>query len=191
MFGLSKHEIQLARRLLRTLVFQPLPKLMGRHFAVDRVEDFLNAANLLPLHDVEGQLTTTASNVVATLTKYELADLRFALARPPHNLRPAGAKILAPLLTEAEDGSEDLAGSDYDREVRIAHLEDLCEETQLGDFELRVLCQSTAPLRLVERLKATQNWRQLPKGFFPRRFEVSDAYITNAPTLGLFRNFYL
>ncbi|MFT5358930.1 MAG: hypothetical protein ACI9KE_006171, partial [Polyangiales bacterium] len=35
-----------------------------------------------------------------------------------------------------------------------------------------------------------RGFTRVPDGFFPQEFEVTDAYITNAPDVGLSRNFY-
>ncbi|MFK8000586.1 MAG: hypothetical protein AB8H86_13380 [Polyangiales bacterium] len=187
-FRLSEQEIRLCRRLLRTLVFQPAATLLGQSFVVERLVDFPRAAGHLMRGRKDAQLATSIENVERTLIKYELADLRFSLGQASQDLAPAGAKVLASLI--GEDEPDPFRHEESETQARIEFLEDLVSETQQGDFELRVFCTSSF-LGLKARAKATRGWTQLPPGFFPRKFEVTDAYVTNAPSIGMLRNFYL
>lgn len=154
---------------------------------MEGLEDFTRVAERFANPEQEAQLTTSIENIEQTLIKYELADLRFSLGRPLKNLGPAGAKVLSSLIADEdraldEDKSEAAAS--------IGFLEDLVAETEQGAFERVIFCKSSF-LGLEARMKATLHWKQLPPGFFPQEFEITDAYITNAPTINVFRNFYL
>ncbi|MFT5354945.1 MAG: hypothetical protein ACI9KE_002158 [Polyangiales bacterium] len=76
-------EVRLARKLLGRLVFQTMPTVLGQRFQVDRVEDFENSADLLPLVDLEGELKTQPRSITGTLMKYGFVDLRFSLTHHP------------------------------------------------------------------------------------------------------------
>ena len=197
MFRLTQREIHLACHLLRTLIFQPLAPLVGRRFEVTRVGDLMLAEDQLSLVNLEGRLKNEAADIELTLAKYEFADLRFEITRAPDDLSVAGAKVLATLIggsrdTDAEGAAASDTDSDQDRATRVGYMEDLCEEIATGEIELAVRCESERkPLPLAERMRATNGLEVIPADFFPRPFVVSDAYLTNAPTVSVFRNFYL
>jgi hypothetical protein len=182
-------EVRLARKLLGRLVFQTMPTVLGQRFQVDRVEDFENSADHLPLVDLEGELKTQPRSITGTLMKYGFVDLRFSLTRHPHNIPPAGARVLASLLGE---GGLDRTGEHQgDSRDRIEHLKSLCEQVDSGALELTVLAKGVqATLPLADSFPLSRGFTRVPDGFFPQEFEVTDAYITNAPDVGLSRNFY-
>ena len=190
MLLMSADEIRLARKLLREFVFKPLPTVVGRRLRVKSVADFGSSADLLPLVDLEGELKTPPGSLQATLIKYGFVDLRFRLTQPTR-FDPARANVVSHLF--GEGGIDRSAETKFDREDRIDHLEMMLEEIAEGELEMTVFAEGaqTRTRSVAERRSASRGFTELPADTFPQEFRVTDAYITNAPSIGLLRNFYM
>lgn len=186
---MDQEEIGLLRRVLGSMVFQPLDGLVGRRLHADRFEDITNTADLLPLYELEGELMTEPSNVRGVLLKYGFVELSFRLTRWP-DVSPARAKRLLSVLRD-----EELDRTNDDPEMqrlRMDWLRDLCDEISANELWMTVFADTTTRPTgsLMHRARATKMFKTVPDGFFPCTFVVTDAYITNAPSVSWMRRFY-
>lgn len=193
MKGMSAREITLLRRLVRGLEFRYLPDLVGQRFSVPHVDALLASANLLELAGLEGALENDTLDLERTMLGYGFVDLRYRLSRWPAELQTTGSKVAADLLRD--DAFDRATESEPDRFERLDHLALLCDEVDEGVRQLRVMADARGLRDLTSRerlrFRMTAGRAAAEGRLFPEDFEVRDAYITNAPTVGLFRNFYL
>jgi hypothetical protein len=198
MLGMTHDEIRLTRALLRALVFHTVDDFIGRRFTVERVGDFATSADLLPLVELEGDLTTSERSMLGTLAKYDFVDLKYSLRRGTAGLSTTRASALIGIL--GDDSIERAIETPDEHGRRIGFLEELLEETSAGTYELTVFADAVfepgghvAPARtgLSKRIRETQHLQHLPSDYLPRDFVITDAFITNAPTLALLRRVYL
>lgn len=190
-FAMTVREIELTRRLLRELELLELPEWIGRRYVAHDFADLQMSRDLLASGGFEGEALTEASNLERTLIAYRFVDLRFHVARRPHatwrmGAAAARALIHEPTFTRQEENSAA-------RDVRIQALEDACAELDSGGYELRVMAKAFGLPDLSLRQRFEINTGRVERDFplFPRELEVFDAYVTNAPTAGLGRHFYL
>ena len=125
----------------------------------------------------EVEATPKCTPNLGAVAKYALLDLEFPV-------RSTIAKDLPRLSIGALREMEVLEKSSSEG------LEVLWEEVTSGDYVFKLMLDAANDERSIEqRLRDTT--RGLPKGYFPRDFEVRDACITNGPCLWLAKHFYL
>lgn len=190
MFDMTADELTLTRTLVRGLEFRLVPELIGQQFRAGSIDDLLLSAPLLELVGLEGALQTSALNIEQTLVKYGIVDLRFRIdgAAPS-----SGALRDVPIRELLGDTSLDRGREPaQERKERLHCLELLRDEVATGHRELTVFARALdmPELSRRERLGAALR-KERPFELFPRELEVTDAYITNASSIGLARHFYL
>ena len=181
--------IRAARAVLRDLVFEVVPGVVGRQIRAGSIADLLIVPSSVAV-GAETALVTGERNVSLTLAKYDLADLqsRVVGVRPP--VRRAGPRGLRSLLGESSEVA--LAGESDDREL-AGCLEQIAEDVARDELFLTVMLEvSPRDTRTPsERMRLTNGFKKLPPDYWPRDFEITDAYLTNAPSVGPLRRFYL
>ena len=191
MFGMIEREIALTRRILRGLELRELPELIGRKLVARDADELLASDELLALLNLEGHGAHDLMDIERTLVAHRFVDLRFRLTRWPPAEHQTGGSAVRALLSEPSfsRGTEDEEAC----EVRLQILQDVCLEIDVEDWELRVFAKAQGLPELSLRRRFEINTGRASRDFplFPLELEIADAYITNAPTAGLGRNFYL
>jgi hypothetical protein len=180
------------RRLAREFRYRPLPALIGKGTTLDSSASVEGPIRTLLLAQGLGPGPIDREGALFTIAKCDLIDACFDAPREALD-HPDTRTGLAPLkeLGFLDDGGE-LGPADLGCPANLGCIDDL--EAQLDDRHclLKVfLC--SAPLRdrrdpsvLRQMIRG-----ELPSGYFPRRFVVRDACVTNVPTAWLLKHFYL
>lgn len=174
-------------RLGRELRYRALPELVGRTIEPDSVDAVLPALGSL----VEPWLGTAPAWLAHThlpgaLAKYGLIDI--ACSAPPSLLADAsrGISVLRAnqfLPAKGQRWDDDVQGGPFDGDPTC--LEELVSELDRNTCWLKLyLVEADGESRRGLRLK-------LPPGYFPRRFVVDDACVTNASSIWFHKHFYL
>lgn len=191
MLGMSSHEIRIARKLATGLELRELPKLVGQRFDAASVRELEATGELLALVGLAGRFESEHAQLEATLVKYGFVDIRFGLTGWPQQLQRTGTSVVREFLDDPSFARQ--AEDDDTRRERVGCLDDICTEIDEGHRQLRVMADAVdmPEISKKERLRMMQKRSGPNFPLFPREFVVRDAYITNAPTAGIMRHFYL
>jgi hypothetical protein len=183
----------LVRRVARGLRYRPLSHLLGRVVAVsdlDRIEDAIRLSLGTDLPDgcrLAGPEPRFREGAVA---KYGILDLRFTA---PGDILAGDVLTGVPLLRELGYLPEEQVGPQHrDCDDPTWCLEMLQEDLDEGQTWLRLFLEGGRPGEGAW-IKGPGGHVSLrvPEGYLPRAFRVTDACVTNANGVWLWKHFYL
>jgi hypothetical protein len=179
----------LLRRLARELRYRPLPALVGRTVVVDAVGVVESSLRTLVVTQGIEPGRWLERNVVGTIAKYDLIDAEFEAA--PEALDHPDTRTGIPVLRELGllpgDGANPLAPEDD-----LGCFDLIADGIDSGGSALKVFLTSEVRRDRRDPTVMEQMIRlQLPTDYFPRRFVVDDACITNSASVWLGKHFYL
>ena len=188
---MTAEEIGLMRYLLDCLEFRELPELVGQRFSAGHPGEILDSGELLELVGLGGAIENDATNLERTLIGYGFVDLKFRLTRWPAELQESGARVVRALL--GDPSFSRTTEPEYLARDRLGCLDDICAQVDSGIRQLTVMATARGLPDLDVRKRFRINTGREQRGFalFPREFEITDAYVTNAPAVSLNRHFYV
>jgi hypothetical protein len=182
----SRPPLSLLRRLHRAFVYSVLDGLIAKEVQVSSAEGALDDVLRAVTQLVPISVTTMGPDLVyraGAAAKYGILDLTYGIGATPLPIHRPGLGALR-ALSLVEDVS------DLDAlETAETFLHDLVLETEAGGLYVKVFLQSEKPNPTPESILSMR--LDMPPGFWPRRFVVADACLTNAPSIWLAKHFYL
>jgi len=183
---MSRPPLSLLRRLHRSLAYSSVDALTGLSVRVQSAETAL--ADVLRVVGETIPITVTTGDPglpyrAGAIAKYGILDVAFKVRSTPLQIRRPGLGILRSLALadgEARSEASDVVGD---------FLSDLTTESEAGDLYLKVFLTTEDSLPKIDALRRLR--QGMPPGFWPHRFVVRDACLTNASSIWLSKHFYM
>jgi hypothetical protein len=175
-------------RLGRELRYRTLP-IVGTHLVIESLDDVDHMLRQLVTPWITADPTWDGSDVRATLAKYGLLDRRCPVSA--RQLEGSMPGIEALRLNGWGPGEPD-PDPDVEAEVRAfgeASIVDLA--SSLGEPVLKIFLNDHLPDDIRVGHDRVRGPLELLPGYFPCAFTVTDACITNAPSIWIGKHFYL
>jgi hypothetical protein len=185
-------DTELVRGVARGLRYRPLEHLIGRLIEVADLAEVEHAVRLALGPDLPEGCRLVGPELRSregAVAKYGILDLRFSA---PAELLSGEARTGVPLLRELGF----LPGGEVGPQHRVCDdptcLELLQDDIAAGQVYLRLFLAGGRPGEEA-RLAGPdgQVHLRIPQGYLPRPFRVTDACVTNASAVWLWRHFYL
>ncbi len=191
---------RLIRKLARKLKYLPLELLWNYPITINSIATLETdiRAELGKIVPAGCSLLTETERIHGMLAKYDFIDLTFRV--PDYLLLQSyyqsGISLLRELLPVKEPSNEEEDYQEIDDEFfkDLFILEMLAEEVDAGLTLCRMVLHRQSPRPYEERAKINSRTLPrliLPNNYFPHRFVIGDACLTNAQAVWFFKHFYL
>jgi hypothetical protein len=175
-------------RLGRELRYQPLP-IIGQHVVIETLDAVEHVLRQLATPWLTRESRWDGCDILGGLAKYGLLDRWCNVdARHLDGAMPGIPALRANGFTRGEPDPDPQIEAD----TRALETECLAQlEADLGPCVLKLFLNDHIPMDVRFRGRQAMLERELPPGYFPRPFTVTDACITNAPGIWFGKHFYL
>ncbi|MEN0062155.1 MAG: hypothetical protein AAGA48_08370 [Myxococcota bacterium] len=176
------HDFARLTTIARKLEYLSRTDLIGRTvYVTGSAHRWSSVREQLPVGEVASSIDPSINPLA--LAKYGILEFQWPVTAEAADHETA-VRVPWRTLLGRGDGSEE-----FEPEVAL-WLDDVVTEVTSGQLWFKLILDALADGRDSKtRLKHTST--QLPGSYWPRSFKVRDACITNAPTLWLFKHFYL
>jgi len=182
---MARIALSVLRHLHRSLAYQRLPELIGKHVQIQSTSSAATEVVALARRSFEFEVKSQRDDLFAMFARYGVLDLEYGIDNIGCSIDRPGLGALRELgLVDSPPDEDGLRESD----LMPDFLEDLAAQVDLGTIHLKVFLE--APEVHARGGIPSQSWTR-SKIIWPQQLLVVDACITNASKVWLAKHFYL